>query len=116
MPRGGRRTGTPGRSYSNRTDLTTAVAPSQHYGDRAQREAQQQAVPLARRPDLAALTMPPPMVPQGPPLLRETERPGEMVTDGLGGTQMDDFDLLRAVKELYPTAGMSELFEAMGLE
>ncbi len=49
-----------------------------------------------------------------PGLFRDTERPGEPLQQGLGsGPQPDDFDLLRALKEQWPTAGMVELFQSM---
>lgn len=53
--------------------------------------------------------------PPAPGLFRDSERPGEPLQAGLGaGPEPDDFDLLRALKEQYPTAGMTELFKAMG--
>jgi len=55
--------------------------------------------------------------PAGPGLFRDSERPGEPLQAGLGsGPQPDDYDLLRALKEQYPTAGMEELFHAMGFD
>lgn len=46
--RGGERTGTPGTTYTNRTDLNqpVTVAPAAHYGDATQQAQSQQAVPL----------------------------------------------------------------------
>lgn len=121
MPRGGRREGTPGKAYSNRTDLTSAVAPSQHYGDRVAREAQQKALPLAQRPDLAALTMPPQGMPTpSPGLFRESERPDEPVTSGLplgpgAGPSMNfdlgTRDLLEAIARRFPNPDIARLLD-----
>lgn len=57
MPRngkGGKRTGTSGTAYGNRSDLNTAVpvttVPGQPYGVAAQQRAAQQAIPMAPTP------------------------------------------------------------------
>ena len=71
--RGGSRSGTPGRAYSNRTDLNeqpVRTAPSAEYGSRVASERQQQAAPL-------------PQVPRPVPLMAPSQRPGEPVTAGL---------------------------------
>lgn len=100
MPRGGRRTGTPGKAYGNRSDLNVpaAVASGQQYGKRAEQVAAQRAVPMARPATDAVPTAPPrvaapasqaPSAPQGPmpgqlvPLDAPSQRPGEPVTAGL---------------------------------
>lgn len=78
MPRGGSRSGRPGQSYSNRTDLNAAprLAPAapqnQPYGIAGQQLASQQAVPMAAPPS------PPP-----PPIDSPTARPNEPVQSGL---------------------------------
>jgi hypothetical protein len=66
MPRGGRRTGTPGAQYSNRSDLQQGTRPmpvstmtGQQYGQAAAQAAAQKAVPMAGTP------LPP--MPPGPP-------------------------------------------------
>jgi hypothetical protein len=99
MPRGGRRQGTPGRSYAQRVDLQAGaaavpiqVATGQQYGmATAQREAQR-ALPIAAPPPPA--TAPPaaggaaPAGRQVPPvqvipLTDPSKRPGEPVTAGV---------------------------------
>lgn len=101
MPRGGRRTGTPGKAYSNRTDLNgpkppMMVASGQQYGMRKQQMDAQRAMPVAAPPGPAVA--PPagavggasgPAMSPGPapgqvvPLDAPTMRPGEPVTAGL---------------------------------
>jgi hypothetical protein len=102
MPRGGRRTGTPGASYSNRSDLNRPVAPAaapgQQYGKRAEQMAAQRAMPIAPPPTDAVPTASPPgatpatqglSAPSGPlagqvvPLDAPSMRPGEPITAGL---------------------------------
>jgi hypothetical protein len=93
MARGGRRAGTPGKAYSNRTDLQGPQAPTGlPYGDRAKLIAAQKAVPAgpAPAPMPAAPAGPPPSQPgaAGPapgslPFTHPTQRPGEPVTAGL---------------------------------
>lgn len=95
MARGGRRAGTRGQAYPNRSDLRAALplnAPTGlPYGDRQKLISAQRTVPMAPAP------APAPAAPQGPPapaapmpvpggagdLLRPTERPNEPVTAGL---------------------------------
>ncbi len=94
MPRGGRRRGTPGTAYGNRTDLNmpeplpVQTAPSTGYGKRVAQERAQQAVPLAPAPTA------PPAAPQAPipaapmpgsfgDFLRPTERDQEPLTSGI---------------------------------
>ncbi len=97
MPRGGRRQGTPGANYSNRSDLQApkplapTAAPGQTYGVAAGQLRAEQAVPMAPPPSAAGGAGPPgalPSPPAGPlpgasPLGRTTERPNEPVTHGL---------------------------------
>lgn len=95
MPRGGRRNGTPGAAYSNRTDLQSVkVAPGQQYGKGAAQRAAQEAVPMAGRPTMpagGAPAAPPTGRPPSPgpqpgdltPLDAPSTRPNEPVTTGL---------------------------------
>ncbi len=103
MPRGGKRYGTPGKAYQNRSDLRVPnmQAPSPQYGVRAQQQAAQRAVPIAAP---ATDVPPPPTAPTGggagaagtggggalpvlpgqvTPLDAPTERPNEPVTAGV---------------------------------
>lgn len=86
MPRGGRRTGTPGKSYPNRSDLTAQpvrTAPGQPYGQAGQQAAAQQQIPL---PQTSSPVPAPnaPIVPPAPGMLTGPSlRPGEPVTAGL---------------------------------
>lgn len=103
MPRGGARKGTPGKAYSNRSDLNKSVpiaaASGQTYGRRAEQVAAQRAIPISgpqpssappppQGPAGAAgptpAVPPPPMPGSTPGLLEPTMRPGEPVTAGLG--------------------------------
>lgn len=77
MPRGrgGARQGTPGKAYSNRTDLTAQAvrtAPSQSYGQATQQAAAQQAIPLPQAPEPGAAAF-----------HRPSERPTEPLTAGM---------------------------------
>lgn len=93
MPRGGRRSGTAGKAYPNRSDMRPgpiAVAPSQTYGDGVAQAAAQQAIPVptaspTHPPASAPGQAPPPqMAPPDPGLLTQpTTRPNEPVTAGL---------------------------------
>lgn len=76
MPRGGRRRGTPGKGYTNRTDLGMQYQAQDAAG---------MATPAAGGVE------PPPQRPQAPPIFADdlpnlmdpTARPGEPITDGL---------------------------------
>jgi hypothetical protein len=102
MPRGGKRTGTPGASYSNRSDLNRPVTPQaatgQQYGRRAEQMAAQRAMPIAPPPTDAVPTASPPgatpatqglsalsgpLAGQVVPLDAPSTRPGEPITAGL---------------------------------
>lgn len=79
MPRGGPRSGKPGGSYSNRSDLQTgprlvpAAPQGQPYGQAGQQLASQSIIPLA-----------PPAPPAPPtPLSAPTSRPDEPIQSGL---------------------------------
>jgi hypothetical protein len=101
IPRGGRRTGTPGKAYANRTDLNlpAQAATGQQYGQRIQQIAAQRAMPVGR-PATDAVPQgggrsattsgsAPAAPPAGPlpgglmPLDAPSQRPGEPVTAGL---------------------------------
>lgn len=138
MPRGGRRSGRPGKAYANRTDLNgplpVQAASGQPYGARIAQERAQQAVPLAAPPRPA----PPPVT--GPALaapapgglgdfLRPTERPNEPLTSGidsgpgpgsealrLAGMADTAADELRAIYLRYPTEALRELLEDLDSE
>lgn len=89
--RGGARQGTPGKAYSNRTDLNgtqpVQAGPSQGYGQRAALERMQQAVPLPQARPAATPAAPqaaPPTPPPTPPdFFAPTARPDQPVTAGL---------------------------------
>lgn len=103
--RGGSRQGTPGQSYSNRTDLQAnklpvTVVPGQQYGQGvAQRDAQR-VVPMGAPPSPGVASAPSPALgtaggPSGPPqapgplpgqvipLDAPTQRPNEPITAGM---------------------------------
>lgn len=110
MPRGGRRAGSPGGSYSNRTDLAqqqnkvpSMVAPGQPYGARKAELDAQKTLPIASSPNVTPMPQAPSPQPaqgggQGPSslgqllssvgpgldqdLYRQSERPDEPVTHG----------------------------------
>lgn len=99
MARGGRRNGTPGKAYSNRTDLNGAprvgtpsipkVAPSAQYGEATRLADAQKAVPMgppagASGPPGGASAESPQLQPGGlGDFNRPTERPDEPVTAGI---------------------------------
>ncbi len=90
---GGRRVGTPGTLYPNRSDLRQApkAAGGQEYGKAGAQIAAQRAVPLPAAPPVAPAPSPPGGAagpgPAGPadlgPFNRPTERPGEPLTTGI---------------------------------
>lgn len=118
MPRGGRRTGTPGRSYPNRVDLSTVkppmvAAPGQAYGEAGAQLEAQRAVPMG-----------PPPLPDLPPFSRSTERPDEPVTAGLpvgpgpgpevlAGFENTNESFLRGVYRRFPSEELRELLEEL---
>lgn len=142
MPRGGRRTGTPGASYTNRTDLAVpaAAASGQQYGQRAQQMAAQRAMPVAPppAPNLAPPAAPratPPGAPPEPmtmpgqvvPLDAPSMRPNEPITAGLpvgpgagpealgplGGQSEDVATQLRAIYARFPNEDLRSLLEML---
>lgn len=114
MPRGGRRKGTPGKLYPNRTDLSADTQPvrapsGQPYGQRGAQEAAQQAIPL----------------PQVAPIDAPTARPDEPLTAGLSqgpgpgpeilgaGFTEPHIDELRALYQAYPNPDLLRLIEEL---
>lgn len=87
MARGGRRSGTPGTAYPNRTDLSTpkplpvTAATGQPYGAAGEQRAAQATVPMGPPPapaQAAATPSPPPVTPGSfGDFGRPTERPNE---------------------------------------
>ena len=119
--RGGKRVGTPGTTYGNRSDLQQAVraAPGQPYGAAAQQLQAQQAVPLSQTPPV-----PPPADPTAalPALTGPTQRPNEPVTHGLptgpgagpkaiGMSAPVDptVNLLKGMMQVYPNADLQAI-------
>ncbi len=84
MPRGGRRQGTPGKAYGNRSDLNqpVTVAAGQPYGERRAQEAAQKAIPLPAAPPVPA-PPPPPAPGSFGAFTRPTEFPNEPLTAGM---------------------------------
>ena len=99
MPRGGKRRGTPGTAYANRTDLSAAQAiktvPGQAYGAAQQQREAQKVLPVAGTPMNVAAPAAGGEVPAGaaapagpmpgevPGLGMPSQRPDEPVTHGL---------------------------------
>lgn len=71
MPRGGKRSGTAGKAYPQRHDLTPTAAPGQTYGQAGQQLASQAAMPIAAQG-------PPSGAPQGPPQTPPAVLPGSL--------------------------------------
>lgn len=134
MPRarGGHRSGQPGRSYGNRSDLTQGVrvAPSKTYGEGAASERAQRAIPLPQQPSPSAAALGGAGVPQGPlpganPFDRPTDRPGEPLTSGMvigagagPSAAMPAVDpvieTLRVAYRAFPNEAIGALLEAAG--
>lgn len=94
MARGGKRAGTPGTAYKNRSDLQAVkVAPGEPYGVAQQLENAQRAIPLSNQANqLPAPAAPAPSGGAGPPMMatagqqdftRPSEQPNVPVTAGL---------------------------------
>ena len=105
MPRGGSRNPTPGKAYTNRTDLggqnvvgprasaptqmPIQAAPGQSYGAGAAQKASQQVVPMAGAPSSQAPVQPQGMPqPSAPvtPMFAPTAFPDQPVTAGVDNT------------------------------
>lgn len=136
MARGGKRTGTVGKAYGNRSDLNGAprvgtpsipkVAPSSQYGEGAKLAAAQRAVPMAQGGAAPTAESPQPTSQAGAAgaYLRPTERPEEPLTAGIasgpgpGPTPgapmqpgMDVLPRLQAYYAAYPSEGLREMIE-----
>jgi hypothetical protein len=128
VARGGRRQGTAGKAYSNRTDLNggpkVARIPGQPYGAQAEQVRSQQALPVQAPP------IPPPNVdPSMTPGVRSerSHRPNEPLTAGLpsgAGPGPEAFDALppatpqpgleelTAIYRVFPYPGIRQLLDA----
>lgn len=131
MPRGGKRKGTVGGMYPNRSDMRSPALANQPstYGDKAQQQRAVQAVPLPKPqgsalPSARGAPAPAPPIPGASPFDRPTERPGEPVTAGLPigagpgpsvATPAIDavVETLRAAVARFPTPGALALLEAL---
>lgn len=132
MARGGKRTGTAGKAYPNRSDLPTAPDPGagtfkgQPYGAATAQAQVQGATPSPGVQGAPGPTAGPPGPVPGSlgAFNRPTERPGEPITDGmdigpgrgseaLGMTQQSDpISLqLRALYQKYPMQELAELLD-----
>lgn len=135
---GGTRQGTPGATYSNRSDLRaqkpTAV-PGQAYGKAGAQLAAQKVVPMAGAPAQTAPAAAPTPAGAGgfatpddtPNLLDPTGRPDEPVEAGMpfgpgggpemiGPTPMGDTEArLRALYQAFPTRELRELIRQMDM-
>lgn len=128
MPSGGRRTGTPGVQYPNRTDLPNAVGPSEQYGERVAQERALRAVPIGAPSGQPALAENGPgaggVVESLPAVDAPTGRPSEPLTAGapvgpgpgpealrLPAGDDPELDILRAVYRLHPNEDLRELIE-----
>lgn len=118
MARGGARSGRPGQSYGNRTDLNAAprLAPSaptgQPYGEAGAQLARQQEIPLGRPPAPIPLDSP-------------SSRPNEPVQSGLpigpgpgpeaaALSSPDPVEMtIRALYEAFPNRDLAALIEDM---
>lgn len=132
MARGGRRSGAPGRAYSNRTDLNVnrslpvEVASGQRrFGAAAEQERAQRVVPLAA--PRAWVAPPSFQAPATSPVALDapSARPGEPLTHGApigpgagpevlaahGLDTSDPSDVLRALYARFPSEDLRELLE-----
>lgn len=130
--RGGKREGTPGVGYSNRTDLNAARKvefTGQPYGERTRQAESQAAVPPGPTPVPGAARAAAPQ-PQGPApgtlgsLLDPTAKPEEPITAGLpfgagAGPSPSmpsgdpDVDALRAIYKAHPSTALLRIIAAM---
>jgi hypothetical protein len=132
MARGGKRAGTPGKAYGNRTDMNQAQAKQfvgQSYGTAAKQAEVQASVPSGPTPGPSAGPQgaQAPAGPVTPPgalgaFDRPTERPGTPITNGLpsgpgagpealGLTKKTDPVTLqiRALFQMYPTQELADI-------
>ena len=80
MPRGGKRQGTPGKAYSNRTDMGLDYMPMENAG--LNTPASGGVPPLSDTARQAMMSVYPEDIPN---LTDPTQRPNEPITDGLAG-------------------------------
>lgn len=132
MPRGGKRSGKPGASYTNRTDLNkpSLAAPPKTYGDAAASARAQQAVPLPQAGPpggpAAGAGMQPPAGPLPGELQfgRGSDRPMEPLTAGMNvgpgpgaSATMPTVDPvvenLRAAARAFPNQAIFDLLERL---
>jgi hypothetical protein len=130
VPRGGRRSGAPGVTYPERTDLNQAVrtVPGQPYGQAGAQQAAQQAIPQPQTPVVQASPAPtaaPFAAPESGMLHAPTARPDEPVTAGLpvgagpgpealGALGRPDDQVLANLYAAYrtaPTEGLRQLIQ-----
>lgn len=130
---GGERSGTPGKAYTNRSDLNARRLPittgrGQPYGTATAQSQAQQAVPMAR-PGLTTPGTPPEAAAAVPrasvPLDAPTSRPDEPVTSGLPigsgagpeslfAPMTDSTSLeIRALYQLFPNNYLLSLIEEL---
>lgn len=83
MPRGGKRTGTPGKAYQNRSDLGVNYASQQGTTTAAAGGVQAPPAPPAEQPGMPAPGADFPTPDDSPNLLDPTQRPDEPVTAGM---------------------------------
>jgi len=117
MPRtgkGGPRDGKVGQLYGNRTDLNTSLpvttVPGQGYGEAAQQQAAQQAIPMGSTPVPGATASAPAPMPQQAPA-QQTQMPQATMSDQMPATpQAYPGDLPFLHPTMYPnepiTAGI----------
>lgn len=141
MPRGGKRSGTAGKSYPNRTDMFTTSSTST-YGDKAAAQKAVKAMPLAVAPSPAGKPAPAPaaapaqaggapmmmaagtpdQVPGDMPFNRPTDCPNEPLTAGMPtgpgvgpSSVMPSVDpvadTLRAAARMFPNSAIFSLLE-----
>lgn len=131
--RGGHRQGTPGATYTNRTDLNQSVrtAPSRRYGEAAASARAQEVLPLPQTPapgggPTAAAGMPAPVgpLPGDQPLARPSDRPNEPLTAGMAmgpgpgpSAAMSAVDpvveTLRSAYRAFPNEAVAALLERL---
>ena len=122
---GGPRAGSPGRAYTNRSDLNKLpirTTTGQTYGQASAQRSAQSAIPMAAppSPSPSAAPPPPPGLSAAVPLNSPTSRPEEPVTAGLNMgagpgsealfTPPDPAELeVRALYALYPNNDLLDL-------
>lgn len=127
--RGGARQGRPGQSYANRTDLNTQpvrTGPSQAYGQRAELERAQQALPLPAAGTAAPQgagggvpAAPPPgfndPAPGGGPITAGLSSGAGAGPSGIPDETADPVAVLRAIYASNPNEGLRRYLTELGL-